>query len=449
MSAALFFLPGRPQIWMGMTAVAIGVSVLQYAINREYRFVSVPSINRPLFFLGLVVLLTARLTGGIGVAALGGGVYGGKRYVMILGAIIGYFAITSRRIPPEKAKLYVSLFFLGSITMALGSLAGVISPAFNFIFLIFPVESLAALTGDTMAPTSVVGRIGGLPFMSMGIFCAMLAQFGLKGLFNIRKPWRLIGLILCIFLGMFGGFRSVLIQFLLVFLILFFMEGLVYTRALPAVIAMAILGGALIAATATKLPLSVQRTLAFLPIDIDPIARMDAQTSTEWRIKMWQDVLPEIPKYLIVGKGYVINPNELAMVRLEAARNPVAGAELAGDYHNGPLSIIVPLGLFGVAAFLWFIVAALRVVWFNYKYGDPFLLNLNRFIFAYFLMRTVFFFTIFGSLYSDLMVFTGLLGLSISLNGGVAKPVTVPVAEPQPAFTRLRLHPAARKPINA
>jgi hypothetical protein len=38
-------------------------------------------------------------------------------------------------------------------------------------------------------------------------------------------------------------------------------------------------------------------------------------------------------------------------------------------------------------------------------------------------VKAVIILTIYGSLHSDLPLFLGLLGLSISLNGGVAKPV--------------------------
>ena len=36
-----------------------------------------------------------------------------------------------------------------------------------------------------------------------------------------------------------------------------------------------------------KMPLMVQRSLSFLPIEINPLARQDAEHSTEWRVKMW------------------------------------------------------------------------------------------------------------------------------------------------------------------
>ncbi len=72
---------------------------------------------------------------------------------MVFAAVMGYFAIINRRIPPKRAGLYVALFFLGAATTAIAHLPGVISPAFNWIFLIFPVASLSPFQDQN----SVVG----------------------------------------------------------------------------------------------------------------------------------------------------------------------------------------------------------------------------------------------------------------------------------------------------
>jgi len=116
MSAVLFFLPGRPSVWLAMVAISFSIAVLHYTINRNMKFLHVPSVARPLLFLAAVVLITMRLTGGIGVKAFGSSSYGGKNYILIFAAIIGYFALTSRQIPPKRAGLYVALFFLGGAT---------------------------------------------------------------------------------------------------------------------------------------------------------------------------------------------------------------------------------------------------------------------------------------------------------------------------------------------
>jgi O-antigen ligase len=236
----------------------------------------------------------------------------------------------------------------------------------------------------------------------------------------------------------------VLILFLLTFAIGFYLEGLWRSRLMPALVLCSILGAAVLIPFVDHLPLSVQRTLSFLPLQVDPVAKASAQSSTEWRIMIWKHLLPQIPDYLILGKGYGINVNDFEMVRMTRTENSGAmGSELAGDYHSGPLSVIIPFGIFGSIAFLWFLIGSLRALYHNYQYGDPALLQINRFLFAYFLAKIVFFFSVFGSLYSDMATFTGLIGLSLSLNGGVAKQV-VP-ARPTLAFNRFKLQPDDRK----
>ena len=121
--------------------------------------------------------------------------------------------------------------------------------------------------------------------------------------------------------------------------------------------------------------------------------------------------------------------------------------ELVGDYHNGPISVIIPLGIFGSIAFLWLLAAGIRVVYQNYQFGDPALHDINTFFFGYFVVKVVFFFLVFGSLYSDLPVFLGLLAMSISINGGVAKPALAP--QPKVVFNRFKLHPSVRRPAGA
>ncbi len=102
MSAVVFFLPGRPPLWMALAAISFSIGVLQYTINRNMRFLHVPSVTWPLLFLSLVVLITMRLTGGFGLRALGSDTYGGRNYIMFFATIIGYFALISRPIPPKR-----------------------------------------------------------------------------------------------------------------------------------------------------------------------------------------------------------------------------------------------------------------------------------------------------------------------------------------------------------
>ena len=167
------------------------------------------------------------------------------------------------------------------------------------------------------------------------------------------------------------------------------------------------------------MPLTFQRALSFLPIEIDPVAKLDAQGSWDWRVGMWKNLLPEVPRYLFKGKGYVLDPGDLAMAQENTRRGLGSSADmmaLAGDYHNGPLSLLIPFGLWGALAFSWFLVAAGRQLYRNCACDDPTLRRINHTLFACFLARVVFFFFLFGGMSSDLPAFVFLVGLGISLN---------------------------------
>jgi hypothetical protein len=445
-TAMLVFVPGRPQVWMALAAVSFTIAMLQYALNRNMRFLHAPSIAWPLIILTLVILVTARLTGGFGARIFGGDTYGGKKYFTLFAAIIGYFAIINRQIPPKRATLYAALFFLGIGTMAIGNLPGVVNPNLNWLFTIFPVMSMDSFVqqNSVVVQTSYISRLNGLSFLGIGVFCALLASYGIRGILDTAKPWRLGAFCLFFLIAMFGGFRSTLILLVMTFALLFYLERLHRTALLLPAIFVLVLGGGLVAVFAGQLPLQFQRSLAFVPyIPIDPIVRLDTQGSTEWRLQMWRDVVPEIPRYLLVGKGYTFSGTEQFQIG-----QGLEGTELVGDYHNGPLSVILPFGIFGAIAFVWLLVAGIRVMYHNYLFGDPAFQTLNTFLFAYFVVKVIFFCAVFGSLNGDLPMFLGMLGLSISINGGVAKPEVVP-QEPAIVFNRFRLHPSTRRPVGA
>ncbi len=200
-----FFLPGAPAVYMPMLAISLGISMLQRAMDRKKRFIPAPQITLPLFCLAVVMLVTAEMTGGIGLHALGNPVMGGKKYVTMLAGILGYFALTARRIPAGQAGLYLALFLLGGCVSIMGDLVAFIPSSFYSIFLIFPFDPYA------IGNSSIAMRFAGAGSMAAAIFAYMLARYGIHGIFSTAKPWRLVIFILFTILCLFGGFRSVLI----------------------------------------------------------------------------------------------------------------------------------------------------------------------------------------------------------------------------------------------
>lgn len=457
MSMVLFFIPGSPPLWLLMTALSLGLTALQQILKRNVQFASVRSVAWPLLFLAVVILMTAGLTGGIGIRALGGDSYGGKRYIVLLGAIAGYFALTSHRIPPGQGIRYAALYFLGALTVIVSNAGPWIPSNFYFIFALFPVESLQALSGE--AERGALVRLSGVTVAAVGALCFLLARHGERGVFElgerwrflplrfrgglaINQPWRLLSFLTVVFLCLLGGYRSYAIIIALVLLGLFYLEDLVRSKLMPVFVLLGIVLIAIGLPLADKLPMTIQRSLSFLPIKVNPIARADAEGSSEWRLNIWREVMPTIPQYLLVGKGYLIDVQELeAAESFENYRGSSDGAkyELSSDFHNGPLSVIIPLGIFGAIGFLWFLAAAFRVLLYNYRYGAAEYHRLNTFLLAYFTVRIIYFFVIFGSFHTELPLFTGLIGLSVSVNGGMRRPAPGKAPAPNPAYLPFRL----------
>ena len=95
-------------------------------------------------------------------------------------------------------------------------------------------------------------------------------------------------------------------------------------------------------------------------------------------------------------------------------------AVITGDFHNGPLSVLLTFGIWGVIAFVWLHLAGLRALIRNYRYGDPELRTVNTFMLTAYFVQMVMFWFVFGSMYSETIIFVSFLGFSVAVNGGVA-----------------------------
>jgi len=425
-------LPGQPQLWILAAAASVLFAVLNRAVAPDLRFIYIPSLVNPLLYLTAMVVLTACLTGGIGLRSFGSSQYGGRNYVYLFMAVAGYFAFTSQRIAPEKAGLYVAMFFLPGLTGLIPNIVYALGPAFYPLFYFFPVGNAIDQARSDYALNPGIFRLNGLPLAGTALFYWIMARYGIKGALDVSRPWRILCLVSALFCFAASGFRGIMIGFAVTFCVLFFLEGLHRTRFLPFLLGFMLFGGAILLPNTDKLPWVIQRTISFLPVKIDPFVKQSADSSTEWRLDIWKQVLPQVPKYLFMGKGYHLDPNELYMETTQSSGAITADAiSITGDYHSGPLSLIIPLGIWGVIGFVWFLVAAGRYLYRNYHNGDPQLQRINTFLWGLFIVKLVIFVAIFGSFYSDFYTFTGLLGISVSLNGRPEPVAETETAEPE------------------
>lgn len=423
-----FFIPGRPNPWMAAGLMSFFFLILDRSMGQKVNFFKSKQVSYSLIFLTAVMVGTGYLTGGLSFYAVGGSNGGGRRYAEVVAAIMVYFGLSAIPIGLKYARIAIIAFFGAHMIGLIGYVAYFAYPNSDFFGSLFPTFSLVDEGSESTFGFGDGGfaRYGCLGYAGLGLFCLLFCLYGIRGSFRIGKPLRLVVLLVALVATLFSGFRSNLILFILTFAFLFYLESLFKTRYFFILSLFGMLCFGLMIPYAQKLPLTVQRTLCFLPINFDLSVQATADDSTEWRLDMWREVVHTIPQYLFIGKGYEVPLNEMYLVSQAMSRGYYGKryelALLAGDYHSGPLSVIIPFGIFGSIAFLWFLGAGLYVLYRNHKYGVPELWNINSFLLAFFAARILFFMFIFGSLYSDFIYFTALVGLSVSLNGGVASP---------------------------
>ena len=429
--AICFFLVGRPPLWQVVALLSLGISLVERAMSSR-RFLSVPVATWPMLYMAAMAYITSRLTGGIGLHQLGGDTGGGRKYLAIFIGIAIYFALTSRVIPKEKRVLYIALFVLAGLSGSIGDLAALLGGPFHAFNLLFPsaLNSMDVVVGKT--------RLGTLAGLFAGLMAYMVIRWGFRGIFFSNHVWRAPVFLLLFPFTMLGGYRSDLIATLFVFTILFFLEGLHRTKLLPVVMLAGFMFAPVLAFFSDQLPSTLQRSMSFLPLKWDASVIADAEASTGWRESMWVALWPQVPEHLLLGKGYSLNAEDFQMIgggafagqinTIDPAQQALA---LSGDYHSGPLSTLIPFGIWGMIGIVWLMAVNLFVSYRNCRYGDAELKTFNNYVFANAIWSIFGFFFIFGDLGISVEELAKALGFSLALNWGVCRPLAKPVYNPR------------------
>ena len=430
--AICFFLPGKPPLWEVVVLLSFGLAIVERTLNSDRRFISAPVFVWPLLLTAGMVYLTARLTGGIGLHALGGDTGGGKKYLEVFIGIATFFALTSRKVPKEKRPLYIALIFLAGTLGVISDLFPLLPAPFNYVNLIFPPTGTNASGEDN-------GGIGSFRLQSFGaaagcVMVFMLVRFGLRGILW-GPAWRLPVWLFCLSFSLMGGFRIVLIGLGLNLALLFIFEGLHRTRLLPLVIIGMVAVAAALLPFTEKLPIPLQRSISFLPVKVDPQVQIDADASKQWRETMWRDVWPKVPQYLLLGKGYALQADDFNYIGTGTFANMGSDFDASGqglavsmDYHNGTLSTLMPFGIWGMISYIWLTAASLFVLTRNYLYGDEDMKTVNRFWLVTAITGVFGYFYLFGAYCDYVPSVAKVVGFSIALNGGVCRPQKTAIA---------------------
>jgi hypothetical protein len=388
--------------------------------------------------LNIGYLLSVFIRNPVGVNALHSELVGGRPYISILLALVGYYILSMSRLNVNQSRMFTIAFIICTILPgSLIVLSEFVPGSSKILYPFYSSVNVEVFRVTPIDPTAQSERITSLSQITKPTVQALCAYFPPATLINPMYPWRFTLFITCLIMTGLSGFRNHILAIGAFLSISSYLRRqyagwiAVFVAAIFAVIIAASLQQA-----GFKLPFAVQRSLSFLPLDWDAKAVADAEGTVEWRVDMWKAAW-ESPIYMrnkVLGDGFgftrlemmIMSDMELGIGKILGTQDTFEGHLIRGSFHNGPLSAIKFVGFVGLLFFTLYMIVlaayAFRVV--KNAEGTPFYV-LALFIALPVIYLPIEYYFIFGA-YSNALILclfsTGMLKLiDASINVSVRK----------------------------
>jgi hypothetical protein len=292
LGGTLPMVPGYPTPWYAVTPVVTALLAARFMMrskNFTYQFTWLDV----LVGVQILTLLQAYLRNPTGLAIFGStGMIGGRPYMDYGMAIFVYFLLATVKTElPIVKKVILFMVILSVADQAMKGATGFSGGLSRIVGKVYSNVDYAA----NEAGSSYTFDISTTRFTSLADLGVVITQalFAFNRPLECLLPWRPLRFLALGFglaATLLSGFRSMLIK-----AGCFFIIGTVVRRKpqdfmVAGAAAIMLLAG-ILAVGPRNLPDAAQRTLSFLPIDVDDSVRAAAQGSSEWRHEMWRLVL--------------------------------------------------------------------------------------------------------------------------------------------------------------
>jgi len=379
-------LPGNLQLFHLVGIVFIIVCAATMVIRRQLFH-----LNRGILWILVAftaVLGITILARGIGFAFLGDTKIGGARYISILVAL-GVLVFSANINFEEKTWYRILLLFFVSMFLPalLEFFTLVTGGAIMWPYLFFDVD------GGTVQNFRIGMEGGEMRYQLMAKAGTALI---LMGFLVFRPKLKTLPILLILVLigfainGLSGHRLAFVRNVMFVWLTLGFFFRKHWLPFLATTTAAGILGLLLAILLMPYMPYTFQRMLSWLPfanVDID--VAIDAGGTLDWRLGVWKEALRQIPEFFWVGRGYAFHESALSwMSYLGQGEYTAMWAVHQVAYHNGPLSLLIGMGIFGfLAGFAFMFYSGIRHVMFMFKdWESDFLQKLHAILTIHFLV---------------------------------------------------------------
>jgi hypothetical protein len=361
-----FRIPGQPSTLLIAQGLVIGFSLILLLMRRlPFRFNFTELEIWGLILTAFVTQVYVRNP--VGLNVFGGGTVGGRAYVLFGITFFTAFLLAGIRVPPGELKTALRLSILGGLINFGASMIGRFVPTVGYYLGDSYVDaSITDHTGqrtqEDVGAASRVNFLGTLaknislwvssfkaPLMASfhplfaPVIMISLAAAGLSGYRNVIGA---VGLTYFIGICYRGGFAQVIISSLV---------GAIGLSALAVINAVA------------PLPPNIQRSLAFLPGTWEQRYKIEGESSTDWRVEIWEEVLLTDRwienKFLGDGLGFSARELQSQLAAGESKINAkgISGFDAhresilaSGDYHSGPVQTVRMIGYAGLLVLILF-----------------------------------------------------------------------------------------------
>lgn len=384
-----------------------------------------------LIYINLAYLATVYLRNPAGFWAMQTSVVGGRPYFEIALAF-GAFIILSRvRISDFIAKILPLFFVIPSWCVGLLDVVGRLSPQTGFLLnsIYSGVGSRDVLGAFQQEAQLGQTRMGALQYAGSSSVLALCSRYNPITLISPFYPFRSILFVLAVGAIFLSGFRSVILFAMVAFLLSSILRGrlkdlwVAGAGMLLGLLVLISMQGSLI-----QLPMTLQRTLSWLPGDWDPVAVGDAQESTQWRVDMWGWAWNDdrILRDRVWGQGFGLSLDDMNLIATSLMAGQGGGSLLGGSdrenfmitgsFHSGPLSTIKYVGIVGLALYYPLMCYMALLAWRTcVRARETKAFSLALFVGIPIIYEPFNFVVVFGGLdgnYSQLLFWAGLLNMT-------------------------------------
>lgn len=356
----------------------------------------------PFLYLFLLVLCITIAVRGFGFSFLGDSKVGGMRYIELL--ITAFLPILIYYVPLRPQQWRFALIGMGLMTLLPALADGLFILTHGAVYQQYYFLRHGATVGrvaqDIMAGEE--SRFGAGSAVAAGL---VLIPY-LVWPYRLSNAWKYFALIAAalIFAGLSGHRLSMLTALAFVWTYGFSTAGRKRKGYVLATSLAGLFSLLIIIPFVTHLPFAIQRSLAWIPfLEIDEMAKVAARGTTVWRLQVWANALQEVPEYLLIGKGYTYEASLSATLRtMNSYEAMFAWPKIMVAYHNGPLSLLIGMGIFGLLSGVGLLVAATwrhMALMSRGEWHDPILHRLHRVVAILFLIKAVSYLCIYGDVY--------------------------------------------------